>query len=255
MCSQRYFPAEMSAESEFALSIIIPAFNEAQRLPRTLEQIRNFARLHTRKIEMIVVDDGSSDDTAKVPPSFADERVAIRVFINDSNRGKGYSVKRGMLEARGNLLLMCDADLSTPLSELSKLESAVEAGFDIAIGSREMPDSKLDPPQPKYRRWMGGVFAMMRSLLLVKGFVDSQCGFKVFTRDAAKRIFEKLVTDDYAFDCEVLARASRMNLKVKEVGVVWRNDPDSRIRPVRDSVRMFLSLWRIRGQLQQEKAG
>lgn len=236
----------------FALSIIIPAFNEARRLPCTLDAIRGFASVYPGRIELIVVDDGSRDGTATVPPSYATDQLAVRVLVNQPNRGKGYSVKRGILEARGTLLLMSDADLSTPITELPKLQRAIAAGYDIAIGSREMPDSRLDPPQPKYRRMMGGIFAAMRSLLLVKGFVDSQCGFKLFTCDAGRAVFEKLTTDGYAFDCEVLARAIRMNLKVKEVGIVWKNDPDSRISPVRDSVRMFGSLWKIRRSLQRE---
>jgi dolichyl-phosphate beta-glucosyltransferase len=238
--------------AEFELSIIIPALNEARRLPRSLEAIRAFARGYPGRIELIVVDDGSNDETAQIPQVFETDELRVKVLINPTNRGKGFSVKRGMLEANGELLLMTDADLSTPIEEIVKLRQAIDSGCDVAIGSREMPDSRLEPPQPVYRRFMGGVFAAMRSLLLVKGFVDSQCGFKLFTRSAGKAIFEKLVTEGYAFDCEILARAVRMNLRVKEVGVVWKNDLDSRIRPIRDSARMFFSLWQIRRQLRGE---
>jgi len=233
-------------------SIIIPAFDESKRLPGTLRSVAAFAKAQSSIVELIIVDDGSTDETAGVAAACAAENLRVRVLRNEINRGKGFSVRRGMLEASGEVLLMCDADLSTPLNEIHKLQRFLNEGFDVAIGSREMPDSRLDPPQPKYRRWMGGIFAVMRSLILVRGFVDSQCGFKLFTRRAARMIFEKLKTDGYAFDCEVLARAVRLQLRVREVGVNWRNDPDSRIRPVRDSIRMLASLLTIRRQLRRE---
>lgn len=242
----------MPPDGGIELSIIVPAFDEARRLPGTLAKVVAFARARPTVTQLIVVDDGSTDDTSKVARSCTGERLEVLVLTNEFNRGKGYSVRRGMLQASGQMLLMCDADLSTPLSELPKLQRFLDEGIDVAIGSREMPDSLLDPPQPKYRRWMGGIFAMMRSLILVRGFVDSQCGFKLFTREAARKIFEPLSTEGFAFDCEVLARAIRMNLKVREVGIIWQNDRDSRISPVRDSLRMFWSLWKIRRMLKNE---
>lgn len=231
------------------LSVIIPAYNEAQRIGRALDALQHFHSSTRRPMEVIVVIDGGSDDTPAIVNAFKPDGFDLRLIANDRNRGKGYSVRCGMLEARGDLMLMTDADLSTPLEELSKLEAAMALGNDVVIGSRAMPESELDPPQPPLRRTMDVVFRVLRRMVMLPDIRDTQCGFKLFSRPAARDVFTALQTNGFAFDCEALALAREMNYAIAEVGVVWRNDRRSTIRPVRDAVAMFISLLRIRRRL------
>jgi len=232
------------------LSIIIPAYNESRRLPLALEQIRQYLRASGLTAEVLVVDDGSADGTAEKVEAFDAGDMPLRLLRNDGNRGKGYSVRRGMLEADGQLLLMTDADQSTPLYEIEKLFPFVEDGCDVVIGSRDLPDSEI-VAQPLMRRFMGRALRWLRGRLMLADISDTQCGFKLFTRRAARAIFQRARTNGFAFDCEALLLARKLGYRVKEVGVVWCNDPDSRVRPVRDSCRMLASLvairWRLRG--------
>lgn len=231
------------------LSIIIPAYNEARRLAPALAQIRRYVERTNLRAEVVVVDDGSSDGTAGVARRFDPGPLALRVLVNETNRGKGYSVRRGMGEAGGEVLLMTDADQSTPIWEIEKALPHLRAGYDVVIGSRDMPDSQISEAQPWYRRLLGAALRFFRGRVMLKGIRDTQCGFKLFTRRAGRRIFERVTTNRFAFDCEVLLLACKLGFRVKEIGVVWCNDADTRVRLIRDSARMLLSLLRIRWRM------
>ena len=231
------------------LSIVIPAYNEAARLGPTLEAIRNHVAHSGLQTELIVIDDGSTDGTGDLVSAFQAGSLCVRLLVDPQNRGKGHSVRRGMLEAAGATILMCDADLSASLEELGKLTPWLERGFDIAIGSRDMPDSVLDPPQPPLRRWAATAFRELRRRMLLPELRDTQCGFKLFKRAAAREIFARQTIDGWLFDCEVLGIADRLGHRIKEVGILWRNHPDTRVRGLRDSPAALRDLLRIRRTL------
>jgi len=236
---------ERGSES-VGLSVVIPAYNEAANIRSTLEAALAFLGEEGGG-EVIVVDDGSTDETGAVVEALAREHPQVRLLRNERNRGKGHAVRRGVLEAKGRLILFCDADGSTPFSEARKLFARLESGeADIAIGSREMPDSDLARPQPRYRRVMGWVFRRLVAALVVRGFRDTQCGFKAFRAEAARDVFRRLRLDGFAFDVEVVFVARRLGYRVAEVGVRWLDSGQSRVRPVRDSLRMLRDLFRIR---------
>jgi len=231
------------------LSVVIPAYNEAARLPKGLQQIRQYAEQTGWAMEIVVVDDGSHDGTAAAARAFEPGPTALRVLVNERNRGKGYSVRRGMLAAAGELLLMSDADQSTHIREIEKLLPAVAEGFDVVIGSRDHPEAILSPPQGWLRRRMGWLLRTVRRQLVLRDLADTQCGFKLFTRRAGRRIFRLVRREDFAFDFEALLLARRLGYRVKEVGVVWCNDPDSRVHLLRDPFRMLGGLVAIRWRL------
>lgn len=237
------------AEGSWRISVIVPAYNERRRLPQSLQAIRAYAERSGRTIEVVVVDDGSTDGTADLAAEHAADPLAVRVLRNDGNRGKGYSVRRGMIEAGGDVLLLSDADLSTPIEELDKLLPWMDAGYEVVIGSRAMAESVLDPPQPFFRRLLGRTFGKVRRAIILPDIWDTQCGFKLFRRDAAHAVFPEQQADGFAFDCEVLGLARKMGYRIREVGVTWRDDRDSKVRPVRDSLAILLSLLRIRRRL------
>jgi dolichyl-phosphate beta-glucosyltransferase len=228
------------------LSVVIPAFNEERRIGATLERI--FAYLASRRSpsEVLVVIDGSSDRTAEVVQRFAADVAPVRLLAAAVNRGKGYCVRRGMLEARGALRLFTDADLSTPIEEVDRLAQAIAQGHDLAIGSRRLAGSEITLAQPWWRRVMGRTFAWCVQRVAVPGIQDTQCGFKLFSAAAATRIFPRLRIEHFGFDVEVLWIAHRLGLRVAEVPVTWTDDPRSTVRPVVDSLRMLADLARIR---------
>jgi len=229
------------------LSVVIPAYNESPRIGATLDAaLAYFEQSHTRG-EVLAVDDGSRDGTAEAVARYAETHPAVRLLRNGSNRGKGYTVRHGVLEARGAVVLFCDADGSTPMTEASKLLAAIEAdAADIAIGSRALPGSDLARPQPGFRRAMGWAFRNLVRAIVLRGFRDTQCGFKAFRREAAHDVFRRQTLDGFAFDVEVLFIARRRGCRVVEVPVRWLDDRDSRVRPGRDSARMLADLLRIR---------
>ena len=235
------------------LSIVIPAYNEERRIGAALRIVRQYAQRTGRAVELIVVDDGSRDATVRLVREFEAGPLVIRLLVNERNRGKGYSVKRGMLEATGDRRLMSDTDFSTPIDELAKLEPWIAKGFDVVIASRSLPDSQVDPPQPFHRWLMGQVMILVRGSMMLRGLRDTQCGFKLFTAAAARRVFERQTIDGFAFDVEVLAIAEKLGLKIKEIGVIWRNDPDSKVRPIKDSLRVLKALVAIRRRLKHMK--
>ena len=229
------------------LSIVIPAYNESQHIGPTLEAITAYLAQHAVDAEILVVDDGSTDDTASIVAQFAQGRAAVRLLAHEGNRGKGHAVRRGVLAARGDIVLFCDADGSTPIEEAPKLLALLDAGqTDVAIGSRELPGSELVRPQPWFRRAMGWVFRNLVRLLVIRGFRDTQCGFKAFRRDAAHDVFGRQSIDRFGFDVEVLFIARRLGYRITEVPVRWQDCRDSKVRPVLDSLRMLGDLFRIR---------
>ncbi len=231
------------------LSIIIPAYNEAGRLGDGLAQIRRFAEHDGRATEVLVVDDGSTDATVELAERFVPGPLGVRVLRSVHNRGKGHAVRCGMLAAGAPRRLLCDADLSTPIDELAPLEAALDAGAEVAIGSRDMPASQVCPVQSADRRLMGLSLRALRRLVLLPDLRDTQCGFKLFTARAAEAVFRRVRTRGFGFDIEALAIARHLGFEIAEVGVRWRNDPDSRVRPLRDSVTMLGTLvdtvWRL----------
>jgi dolichyl-phosphate beta-glucosyltransferase len=227
------------------VTVVIPAYNEQRRIVPTLEKIRDYAQSTDSTWELIVVNDGSDDATTDCVQQFDAGALQVQVIMNDTNRGKGYSVRRGMLHASGSVVLMCDADMSTPIEEIQKLRPFVTQGFDVVIGSRDVADSVLDPPQPLHRRVMAWVFRNIRRCIMLRQVYDTQCGFKLFTREAAQQVFTVQKEDGFAFDVEALAIAQALGYRIKEVGVTWRDDRDSRVRPVRDGLNVFWQVLRI----------
>lgn len=235
--------------AERSLSIVIPAWNEARRLGRSLARIRDYAARVEGRVELVVVDDGSQDGTADVVRGFEPGPLTVRLLVNPTNRGKGYSVRQGMLAATGTAALMCDADLSTPIEEIEKLWAWLDGGHDIVIGSRDLAGAQLDPPQPRARRMVAWGLRVLRQRLLVPYLHDTQCGFKLFRRDAAREVFARQKVNGWLFDCEVLGIADRLGYRIKEVGVLWQNDPDSRVNMLREAFCALPTLLAIRRRL------
>jgi dolichyl-phosphate beta-glucosyltransferase len=218
--------------------VVIPAYNEGQRLPPTLEKIQR--HLAGRPHEIVVVDDGSRDDTVARAAA-----AGVTVLRNDGNRGKGYSVRRGMLQARGDRRLMTDADLSTPIEELGRLMKKMDEGYDVVIASRALPDSNVEVRQPWYRENSGRLFNFCVRVLALPGLQDTQCGFKLFRAEAAEKAFAAARLDGFSFDVEALFIAHRRGYRIAEVPVTWRNDEASRVDAFKGAIA-FLDLVRIR---------
>jgi dolichyl-phosphate beta-glucosyltransferase len=230
------------------ISIVIPAYNEEARLGPTINRVLNFVRLQAWDAEVIVVDDGSCDRTADLVRKYAESDGIIRLLQNPGNRGKGYSVRNGVLNARGRIILFTDADLSSPIEEAPKLLEALEAGADIAIGSRWMRSELQTKRQSVARQVLGRVFNVLLRMVLRLDFKDTQCGFKVFRRRAATAVFPLQRIERWGFDPEILFLAQRAGFKVVEVPVRWGHDTGTRINPVADGSRMLADMLRIRWQ-------
>lgn len=229
-----------------ALSVVIPAFNEAPRIGPTLAAVKNWLESKGMPAEIIVVDDGSRDGTAERARAALSGFGESRILTLPENRGKGAAVRAGVLEARGELILISDADLSTPIAEIEKFLPLIEEGADIVIGSRAVPGADIQVRQKALREGMGKFFNRLVRGLVLKGVPDTQCGFKLFRREAARRLFSEARVCGFCFDVEVLALASRRGFRVRQVPVVWRNSPQSRVRLVRSSLRMIADLVRVR---------
>lgn len=227
-------------------SIIIPAYNESDRLGATLDRVLAYVSAQQWDAEIIVVNDGSRDRTPDLVRGYAQRHANLRLVENLGNRGKGYSVRNGMLNALGEILLFSDADLSAPIEEAPKLLAAVESGADIAIGSRWLHPELQTHRQSLLRQFYGRVFNLVLRILLGLNFKDTQCGFKAFTRSAAEKIFPQQKIERWGFDPELLFLARRFPLKVVEVGVAWAHDEETRINPLRDGLRMFAEVLKIR---------
>ena len=228
------------------LSIIIPAFNEESRLPETLTKIAAYIKDSGRETEILLVDDGSTDRTAAVAESMRAQLPNLRIISNGVNRGKGFSVRHGMLQAQGRLALFTDADLSAPIEEAGKLLAAVEASYDVAIGSRAMNRSLISARQSRFREFAGIVFNTVVRLCLRLPFVDTQCGFKAFRREPCKIIFEQQRIERFGFDPELLYLARHHGLRSTEIHVRWAHSPGTKVSMFRDSLQMFADVFLIR---------
>jgi dolichyl-phosphate beta-glucosyltransferase len=231
------------------LSIIIPAYNEEKRLAGSLARIQDYFDAHPAGpggVEIILVDDGSTDNTARLAEEWARQMPSLRLVSNGENRGKGYSVRHGMLEARGRIALFTDADLSSPIEESAKLFGAVRAGNDVAIGSRALDRSLITVHQSRLREMAGIIFNAFVRLFTGLRFEDTQCGFKAFVRERSRIIFEQQRTERFGFDPEILFLAQLHGLRSIEVPVHWAHDPATKVHVLRDSLLMFADLIRIR---------
>jgi len=229
------------------LSIVIPAYNEALRIGATLEKVRQYLDSRNFACELIIVDDGSRDETPEILERFQERHPAVRLLRNEPNRGKGFSVRRGVLEARGEFVLFTDADLSAPIEETNKLLGALEStGADAAVGSRALDRRLIGVHQP-WRREMGGrVFNLLVRILTGLKIRDTQCGLKLFRRASTERAFELQRVTGFGFDPEVLFLIERVGGKIVEVPVRWNDSPATKVRFLRDATRMFLDLIVLR---------
>jgi glycosyltransferase involved in cell wall biosynthesis len=229
--------------SEPFLSIVVPAYNEARRIRGTLERLSHFKGREPYAIELMVVDDGSIDQTVEIVSEFP----AVRLVRNDRNHGKGFTVRHGVLEARGELVLFTDADLSTPIEEVDKLLSALRSsGADAAMGSRALNRELIGIHQPWFRDMAGRFFNLLVRAFTGLRFSDTQCGFKLFKHASTRRAFELMRVEGFGFDPELLFLIERGGGRVVEVPVRWDDHPATKVRFLRDSARMFLDLMAIR---------
>jgi glycosyltransferase involved in cell wall biosynthesis len=227
------------------LSIVIPSFNEEVRLPASLGKIAEYIRDRRPNTEVLVVDDGSTDRTAAVAESLRDRIPGLRVISNGVNRGKGFSVKQGSLEATGEIVLFTDADLSAPIEEADKLFAALKS-CDVAIGSRAVDRSLIEVHESIFREFAGIIFNRIVRVILWLPFVDTQCGFKAFRRERCRIIFEQQTIERFGFDPELLYLARHHGLSIKEVPVRWAHSPATKVSMMRDSVQMFMDVFIIR---------
>lgn len=245
--------AASKVPSPMELSLIIPAYNEAQRLGPTLRRFRQFLAARPGRFEIIVVDDGSMDETGALVAALAHEWPELRLIGSPANRGKGHAVRVGMQAATGRIRLFSDADGSTPIEELDKLLRALAQGADIAIGSRYLPSSLVTRPQPRFRLVWSRLVNRVVQHTLLPGVADPHCGFKAFTAAAAAQIFPACTIDGWSFDLEVLATAQAQGLSIREVPVRWADDARSKAR-LWQLPREFQSVYRISRQLRQAEA-
>jgi dolichyl-phosphate beta-glucosyltransferase len=236
----------LDTREDCELSVVIPAYNEAERIPRTLRGTVEYLKSRGRPFEVLVVDDGSSDNTAEVVEELTGELPGVRLFRNPRNMGKGASVRNGVFATRGRMVAFLDADNSTRTSDMDRLVEAVRRGAAVAIGSRAHRYSVIPVKQPWRRRTAGKAFNFLCRLLLGITVSDSQCGFKLFTREAAGVIFSKVREEGFCFDVELLFLARKNGFRIAEVPVTWSDDPASRVRLLKDSLGMFLGLLKIR---------
>ncbi|MCX7049375.1 MAG: glycosyltransferase family 2 protein [Candidatus Sumerlaeota bacterium] len=227
------------------LSVIVPAYNEAERIAPTMRSIEQYLRAQDFTFEALLVDDGSSDATVGVARA-AWRGGDLRIVLQETNQGKGAAIRRGMSEARGEWRLFTDADNSTPIEELDKFWPWTREGYSVLAASRALPQSALESRQPFYREAMGRFFNLMVRSLALSGIHDSQCGFKMFSRAAAEAIFPRMQLRGWAFDVECLMLARGLGFRIVEIPVRWINSPATRVSAVSDSLRMAGDLWRLR---------
>jgi len=231
------------------ISVIIPAYNEENRIGLTLARTLAYLKAQHPSSEILVVDDGSTDQTSSLVQDLIPSEPTVRYLRQHERRGKGGAVRRGVLESNGTYILYMDADLATPIEEIDKLLPYLHQGADIVIGSRGLPDSDIRKRQPRYRELMGRGFNVLVRALLLGGISDTQCGFKLFKKEAAQAIFEKQQLDSFAFDVEVLLLARKLGFKVQEVAVIWHHEENSKVSPSSDAARMFKDIVKLRLRL------
>ena len=227
-------------------SIVIPAYNESARIPATLQSVVDCIRQRGWSAEVVVVNDGSSDSTAEVVRAFAAANPEVRLLENPGNRGKGYSVRSGMLQAHGEVVLFSDADLSAPIEEADGLFAAIAAGADIAIGSRWLETKRQTIRQPFYRQFFGRCFNGVTRFVMGLKFADTQCGFKAFTRAAAQTVFQLQTIERWGFDPEILFIALKRGYRIQEVPVSWAHDERTRMSYLKDGIKMLEEIAIVR---------
>lgn len=225
-------------------SVVIPAYNEEKTIVATIKAVENYFRQNGIAFEIIIVDDGSLDNTVKlISENFKNE--AIRIIEKKRNEGKGAAIKDGILNSKGDYILFTDSDLSTPITEFGKFTKYIQENYDVIIGSRALPGSRVVVRQPFYREALGKIFNLFVKFFLFKGINDTQCGFKLFKGVCAKEIFKLQRINDFGFDIEILFVAGKMNFKIAEVPVVWHNRPSTRLNIIKDSLGMFFDIFKI----------
>ena len=227
-------------------SIIIPAYNESQRIAASLDKIIAYTSEQQWMTEILIVNDGSRDNTSDIVREYAKTHPQVRLIENPGNRGKGYTVRNGMSQATGEILLFTDADLSSPIQESKKLFAAIQAGADVAIGSRWLQAELQTERQPLHRQVFGRIFNLLLRIILGLKYKDTQCGFKAFTRKAALSLFPRQRIERWGFDPELLFLSQKYGLNIAEVPVEWAHDDRSKINPVVDGFKMFTEMLRIR---------
>ncbi len=232
--------------STLELSIVIPAYNEELRLPPTLIDMIDYFDQREISYEIVVVDDGSRDQTADVVEKYAKLRPKVRLIKVSPNQGKGNAVRAGVLDSKGELILFADADGATPIREYERLESAIQAGADLAIGSRALRSNDTKVVTRWYRKLLGQSFNRIVNFLVLPGIVDTQCGFKLFRRKVARFLFTHQKSKQFSFDVEILFLAKKVGLKIAEVPINWRNIPGSKVNLAVDATKMFLDVLTFR---------
>ncbi len=239
-------PTVEASQRQPLLSIIIPAYNEEERLPESLRKIDEFLQAQPYQAEVLIVENGSRDRTTDVAEAFAADHPYVRVL--HSPQGKGAAVKTGMLAATGAYRFMCDADLSMPIEEVNKFLPPATNSYQVAMASREAPGAhRYD--EPEYRHLMGRVFNLIVRMLAIPKFQDTQCGFKCFTAEAAEAVFSRQTMNGWGFDVEIVAIALSLNFKVIEIPINWYFDDDSRVSPAQDTLRMLGEVLQVRRNL------
>ncbi len=228
------------------ISLIIPAYNEEMRIGKTLQDVHSYLSENYPKFEIIVVDDGSNDGTSDTIFNFMEKSKNVQLVKNETNRGKGYSVKKGVLTSSGEIVVFSDADQSVPIYELPKFINLIKEGTDIVIASRAFPNSSVLRRQAIWRQTMGKVFNIFVRMAVFRGIKDTQCGFKCFKRESALDLFGRQKINGFAFDVEILYLARSRGYSIEQIPVTWINSPKSKVDPLYDSIAMLKDLFAIK---------
>lgn len=239
-------------ENEIYISVVLPIYNEEKLLKNTLFDVDNYLKKQTFTYEIVAVDDGSMDGTAEILKNLLSEIKSLKIISNDCNRGKGYSVRRGILASKGNLRLFMDADNSTRITEIGKFINVIKNGADAAIGDRTLSESFIVVHQPTYKKIFGNLGNILIRAFAVPGIRDTQCGFKCFAKDFVEGIFPLLEIDRWAFDVEILALAKKRGYKIQVIPVVWKNRKESKVK-IGDYFKTLLDLVKIKINLLTNK--
>jgi len=236
------------------ISIIIAAYNEEQRIGKSLLKIKDYLNAQNLAYEIIVVDDGSTDSTRQVAKGYKANIANLKIVSYPTNKGKGYALRQGVFASIGEAVLLTDADLSTPIEELSHMLPLISSSeYDVVIGSRALKPETIIKKQPLWRQGMGKIFNKIVRFLVLEGFQDTQCGFKLFSGKVVRSLFKDACIDRFAYDVEILAMARKKSFKILEVPVKWINSPASKVHPIFDSLQMFLDLVKIRLRIKPGK--
>ncbi len=226
------------------ISVVIPAYNEEKKLEPSLQRITEYLEKNFKDYEVLLIDDGSKDTTVEIANKFKEKKV--KIIQNPKNMGKGFSVKLGMINAKYDPILFSDADLATPIEETEKFLATIQKGYDVVVASRNIEGAKITVEQPKYRQVLGKAFPLIVKNMILPDFKDTQCGFKMFKKNAARKIFPRQTIQRWAFDVEVMFIAKKLGYKIKELPVTWTDKGDSKLSPVKDSLKMFNEILKIK---------